>query len=275
MNPGMVLPVRQLGDTGMELSILGLGTVKLGRNQGVKYPARFDIPGDRQAANLLALATDLGINLLDTAPAYGTSEERLGRLLRGQRERWLICTKTGEEFIDGESAFNFSPEHTRMSIERSLQRLCTDRLDIVLVHSDGNDEDIIYHSGALDTLADLKKEGKIRAFGMSTKTLAGGLLAADRCDCVMVTWNLPYNEEVPVIDYCHQQGKGILVKKALASGHVAAEGSGDPVRQSFEMIFAHPGVTSAIIGTINPDHLRANAETAIQVTTSLAGMSKT
>ncbi|HCO61668.1 MAG TPA: aldo/keto reductase, partial [Porticoccaceae bacterium] len=79
---------RRLGNTAMEVSLLGLGTVKLGRNQGVKYPEDFNLPDDRQAVELLALARDHGINLLDTAPAYGISEERLGVLLRNQRQHW-------------------------------------------------------------------------------------------------------------------------------------------------------------------------------------------
>lgn len=260
------LPKRRLGQTDLELSILGLGTVKLGRNQGVKYPQGFQLPNDREAADLLALARDLGINLLDTAPAYGSSEERLGQLLHGQRQHWLLCTKVGEEFRGGESHFDFSRQHTLMSIERSLARLRTDYLDLVLVHSDGNDVDIIEQTDILATLSEIKAAGKIRAFGMSTKTLAGGLLAAERSDCVMVTWNLHQQEEVAVIDHCQTLGKGVLIKKALASGHVALDDVSDPVRASFAMIFGHPAVTSAIVGTINPNHLRSNAIAANSVT---------
>lgn len=258
----MQLPKRPLGTTGLAVSILGLGTVKLGRDQGVKYPDHFTIPDDDTARELLALARDIGINLVDTAPAYGTSEERLGRLLKGQRQDWLICSKVGEEFDNGQSRFDFSPAHTRFSVERSLARLATDHLDIVLVHSDGNDEDIIRNRGTLETLADLKREGKLRAFGMSTKTVAGGILAAQRADCVMITWNLAEQSEIPVADYCHQHGKGVLIKKALASGHLASQEQ-DPVAASFAMLFAHPGVSSAIVGTINPAHLVANAERAL------------
>ena len=72
------LPSRILGSTGLEVSTLGLGTVKFGRNSGVKYPNQFDLPDDEQIRQLLAQASDHGMNLLDTAPAYGSSEERLG-----------------------------------------------------------------------------------------------------------------------------------------------------------------------------------------------------
>ncbi len=59
----------------------------------MKYPSGFRIPDDDEARMLLKLARDLGINLIDTAPAYGRSEERLGPLLRGQRQDWVIVSK--------------------------------------------------------------------------------------------------------------------------------------------------------------------------------------
>src|SRR3546814_522817 len=129
-----------------QVSPLGLGTVKLGRDQGVKYPNGFQIPDDDEARMLLKLARDLGINLIDTAPAYGRSEERLGPLLRGQRQDWVIVSKVGEEFSDGQSHHDFSAAHTRLSVERSLKRLETDYIDLVLVHSDGNDLAILNDS---------------------------------------------------------------------------------------------------------------------------------
>jgi aryl-alcohol dehydrogenase-like predicted oxidoreductase len=255
---------RPLGDTGLIVSPLGLGTVKLGRDQGVKYPSGFTIPDDSAARALLDQARALGINLIDTAPAYGVSEQRLGPLLRGQREDWVIVSKVGEEFDDGQSRFDFSPQHTRFSVERSLQRLETDRIDLVLVHSDGNDVAILRDSGVYETLAQLRREGKIRAFGLSGKTVEGGLLALEHGDCAMVTYNLAEQAERPVLDHAAAHGKVILIKKALASGHAVLAGE-DPVRASFELVFGHPGVTAAIVGTINPQHLAANAATAAAV----------
>ncbi|WP_020210056.1 aldo/keto reductase [Gilvimarinus chinensis] len=248
---------RPLGQSGLTLSAIGWGTVKLGRNQGVKYPSRFELPSDADAARLLDTAHECGINLLDTAPAYGISEERLGKLLGSSAHDWVISSKTGEEYIDGVSHFDFSAEHTRRSVERSLKRLNRDWLDIVLVHSDGNDVDVIENTGAFETLAKLKQEGYIRAFGMSTKTVAGGILAARESDCVMVTYNPGHTEEQPVIDECLRLNKGVLLKKALASGHLNSDDA-DPVQTSLDFAYAHKGVTSAIIGTINPQHLRDN-----------------
>ncbi len=247
---------RELGSTGMQVSALGFGTVKLGRTEGVKYPQPFVVPDDRAARALLDTARDLGINLIDTAPAYGNSEERLGELLKTDRKHWLICSKVGEEFVEGKSSFDFSVAHTRMSVERSLRRLQTDYIDMVLVHSDGNDLDIIQNGEALQTLAELKQRGWIRAFGMSTKTVEGGLLAAKQSDVVMVTYNLNERADVAVLDYCRDHNKGALIKKAFASGHRC---DGDAVAEALALIFSHAGSAAAIVGTINPAHLRENA----------------
>ncbi len=260
--------LRPLGRTGITVSALGLGTVKLGRNEGVKYPTGFTLPDDRQARALLDLARDLGINLIDTAPAYGSSEERLGELLSGQRDNWVICTKVGEEFEQGHSRFDFTPEHVRFSVERSLTRLRCDRLDVVLVHSDGNDLDIVRRYGTLDALAALKQEGKLRSFGLSGKTVDGGLAALPCCDLLMVTYNLSERDQAPLLDACADQGKAVLIKKALASGHLdqLPDSSGreeaDPVAASMEFVFGHRGTTAAVIGTITPDHLRSNVAAA-------------
>lgn len=254
---------RPVANTGLQVSPLGLGTVKLGRDQGVKYPHGFTIPDDKSAIDLLALASDLGINFIDTAPAYGYSEERLGKLLGHRRRDWIICSKVGEEFENGESRFDFSPAHTRFSVERSLRRLNTDYLDMVLIHSDGNDLNILEQAGTLETLQELKREGLIRAVGLSGKTAEGGLLAAERADAVMLTYNLDYGDEAEVLNYCAQHGKAGIIKKAFASGHLVDTGA-DPVQASMDFIFAHAGTTSAIIGTINPDHLRQNVAAAVR-----------
>ncbi len=249
---------RILGKSGIAVSSIGLGTAKFGRNVGMKYPASFTLPTDSDMAELLARAAELGINLIDTAPAYGTSEERLGQWLKTQkREDWVICTKAGEEFINGESHFDFSPQAIVQSIERSLKRLHTDYLDIVLVHSSGEDERIIEKDQVFKTLAMLKQAGKIGAYGMSTKTAAGGLLAVDLADVVMVTLNPTYSEDRDVIAHAQKQQKGILIKKAFASGHVCSS-----IKDNMRFIFSEPGVTSVIVGTINKDHLQENVEAA-------------
>ena len=249
---------RRLGTTNIDVSVIGLGTVKFGRNQGVKYPTDFALPSDKEITALLNLASELGINLLDTAPAYGNSEERLGQALRGERHKWVLSTKVGEEFINGESRFDFSAKYVRQSVERSLQRLQTDYLDIVLVHSNGDDENIIQVEKIFSELALLKQAGQIRAFGMSTKTISGGKLTIDLADVAMVSFSPTYTDEREIIAYAKQQHKGILIKKALVSGHLPVS-----VVETMRFIFSEPGVTSIIVGTLNPSHLQQNVKAAI------------
>jgi aryl-alcohol dehydrogenase-like predicted oxidoreductase len=263
---------KKLGSTEIEMSTLGLGTVKFGRNSDLKYTENFNLPEKKELVALLQCAKDAGVNLLDTAPAYGVSEERLGELLHKDRHSWIISTKVGEEYTwnpatgQGTSHFDFSAKHTRFSVERSLKRLGTDYLDLVLIHSNGDDEKILQETDCIPTLEKLKQEGWIRAFGMSTKTLAGSLAAIDACDAVMLVYNLEYRDEEAAMEKAAALNKGILLKKVLASGRIrssAQDPIANPIEEVFDLVYAQKGVTSAIIGTINLQHLRTNLATAL------------
>jgi aryl-alcohol dehydrogenase-like predicted oxidoreductase len=240
------------------ISRLGLGTVKFGRNQNVNYPGGggFALPTDADIEFLLDLALECGINVLDTAPAYGTSEERLGKLIGGRRDKFFLVTKTGEEFCNRRSEYVFTAPHTRMSVERSLQRLRTDFLDCVLVHSSRDDANVIANSAALETLSRLKEEGKIGSFGASTHTLEGGKLAVDLSDCVMVSYNKGHTAERPVIDHARAKGRAVFVKKGLASGHL---GKPSEAMEHIRFVTGTPGVTSLVFGSLSPENIRSNA----------------
>lgn len=255
---------RALGRSGVVVSELALGTVKLGRAWGVKYPSAFDLPTDAEAHALLDAAQELGVTTLDCAPAYGVAEERLGKLLAERSEHadaWQVCTKAGEGWEeDGaggyRSVFDFSPGAVRASVERSLRRLGRETLDLVLIHSDGDDMNSVFASGAADELARLKERGMIRACGASTKTVGGGIAAAERTDAVMVTLNRAERDDLAVITRARETGAGVLIKKALGSGHHARDT--EPallLREALDV----PGVSGVVVGTISPEHLRANA----------------
>lgn len=250
MGDGMTL--KELGDTGILVSPIGLGTTKFGRNVGVKYPQAFDLPDEADLAALLAVAKDLGVNVIDTAPAYGVSEERLGRLLAGQRKDWVIVGKVGEEFEGGVSSHAFTPEHFEMSVMRSLERLKTDYIDVLLIHSDGNDLDILGDEALIDVMRGFKQRGLVRAIGASTKTALGGIKALELMDVVMASYNPDYTDELPVLEYAAAHGKGVLLKKVLSSGHNLA------VKDALAFALSSPAVASAVIGTINAGHLKAN-----------------
>ena len=254
----MTPSTRPLGQTGLEVSSLGLGTVKFGRNREVRYPNSFSLPSDQEIINLLDLAQSLGINLLDTAPAYGSSAQRIGRLL-SNRANWVICTKIGEEFLHGRSFFNFTADHVHYSIERSLRNLNTDYLDIVLIHSDGNDMRILESTGCLNALLTLKQQGIVRAVGMSTKTVEGGMKAIEIGDVVMVTYNPSNNKDHAVIDRAVKLNKGVLIKKVLNSGHDCISTKAK-VAKNLRFALGHQGVSSVIVGTISAAHLKANSD---------------
>jgi aryl-alcohol dehydrogenase-like predicted oxidoreductase len=252
---------RRFASTGKSVSVLGLGTVKFGRNQGVKYPGGdgFALPTDQEISSLFDLCVERGINLIDTAPAYGTAEERVGKLLGKRRKDFFIVTKTGEEFANGKSTYNFSKEHTRMSIDRSLQRLKTNYLDCVMVHTAKNDLEIINQSPVLEILAEFKQEGKILSFGVSVNTVEGGKRAVDLSDAVMVSYNKTHLGEKAVIDYAHAQGKAVLVKKGLASGHVNTLGD---LEKNIRFILETPGVTSLVFGSLSAANIINNIKAA-------------
>ena len=258
---------KNIAETGLAVSPLGLGTVKLGRTAGVKYPDSFKIPDDVQTLKLLSEASELGINLIDTAPSYGNSEQRLGQLLPKLNREWVIATKVGELFNANlaQSHYNFTAEFIKQSVVQSLKNLRRDVLDIVLIHSDGNDQHIIQHLGVLEILNDLKQQGLIRATGMSTKTVNGGLLAIQQSDIAMVMHNSGYQDEQAVLDQAATSNKAVFIKKALNSGHLASSSSvADPVQASFDTIYQNPAVTSIVIGTITPSHLTSNVSKAVK-----------
>ncbi len=255
---------RTLGSTGINVSVLGLGTVKIGRNQQVKYPSGFELPDDKTVAGLFELAQSLGVNFIDTAPAYGSSEQRLGDLLPNRHD-WVIVTKVGEIFEHGQSRFDFSYDYTIASVEQSLKKLKRDVLDVVLVHSDGNDMAIIHNEAVFDALHILKDKGLIKAYGMSSKTVEGGCWVVENCDVVMATANLEYDEERPVLELAEKWNTGVIIKKGLQSGHADKASGGSGVDASFSHILSLPGVSSMIVGTINEKHLLSNIESVNRI----------
>lgn len=258
---------RVLGSTGIDVSVLGLGTVKIGRNQQVKYPSGFELPDDKAVIELFELAQSLGINFIDTAPAYGSSEQRLGELLP-DRHDWVIVTKVGEIFENTQSRFDFSYDYTVNSVEQSLRKLKRDVLDVVLVHSDGNDMAIINNEPVFEALESVKSKGLIKAYGMSSKTVEGGCWVVENCDVVMATANLDYDDERPVLELAEKLNKGVIIKKGLQSGHADSASGGGGVDASFQHILNLPGVSSMIVGTINQSHLCDNVRIVNKILSS-------
>lgn len=249
---------RQLGRTGFAVSPIALGTTKFGRNTDVKYPVSFALPSVEEVAALFESALKLGVNLIDTAPAYGDSEERLGALVENHRDEILLCTKAGEQYVNGRSVHEFSAATIVASVEASLRRLRTDQIDILLLHSDGRDVEILTQTNALEALVRLKQSGKVRAVGISAKTNAGIIEAARSCDIVMAPFSQKETMLADALAKAHDQGLGVLAIKGLFSGHLEA-------RPAIEFVLNQPFIDALVIGTLNPAHLEAATKVAAEM----------
>ncbi|MCP3904651.1 MAG: aldo/keto reductase [Planctomycetes bacterium] len=247
-----------LGTTGLRVSPVGFGAFKIGRNVGIKYPDDYALPDEDAVYGLVNGVINLGINFLDTAPAYGTSEERLGLALEGRRHEVVLCTKAGETFASGRSSFDFSEAGIRASVHRSLERLRTDVIDLLLVHSDGNDQHVLEHTDAPATMVALREEGLARAVGFSGKTVDGARAAFAWSDAIMVEYHLEDVAHEDVIAEAHGRGIGVLVKKGLASGRL-------PPPDAIRFVLGNPAVTSMVIGGLSRDHLAENVRVAKSV----------
>ena len=180
-------------------------------------------------------------------------------MLRGQRHDWVIAGKAGENFTDGESHYDFAPAAIEQSVEDSLRRLQTDYIDILLLHATQNDLALMQDDALLRMLQSLKQSGKVRAIGLSTYSIEAGMIAAEIMDVIMVSYNNGWRAEEPVIVKAKNNGCGVIVKKALNSGH--AENAEDALR----FCFANDGVQAAIVGTINAQHLLQNIDTVNKI----------
>jgi uncharacterized protein len=151
--PGADVPKRPLGHTGLEVSALGIGGYHLGSANS-----------DAEATQIVNEALDAGVNFFDNAWEYhgGVSEERLGRALKGKRDRAVVMTKVCTHGRDKGIAMR--------QLEESLKRLQTDHLDIWQIHEViyENDADLIFApNGAAEALLQAKKEGKVRFLGFT------------------------------------------------------------------------------------------------------------
>jgi aryl-alcohol dehydrogenase-like predicted oxidoreductase len=239
---------------GLRLSRVGFGAFKIGRNLAAKYPRAYELPTREQVSRLIEGLLDLGITYFDTAPAYGSSEERLGSCLEGVRDA-VISTKVGEEFEGGLSRFDYSDGGIVASVERSLGRLRRGVLDIVFLHSDGSDLEILEGTGAVETLQKLKAAGRVRLIGFSGKTEEGIRRASAWSDLLMIEYSATRPELGRVIDDAGKQGIGVVVKKGLGSGRL-------PASRAVPFVLEKDAVTSLLIGSLEIAHMARNVRHA-------------
>ena len=214
----------------LPVSEIGLGTWQLGKDSGWQGMSTKD------ALGIVESALEYGINFFDTAPnyGYGTSEERLGKALKGvDRSKIVINTKFGHT-VSGIT--NFSSDYIRESLEGSLKRLGVDYVDSLIIHNpplaylDGNKND---HYQVLERLME---EGKIKAYGASLDTYQEMKLFMDTTNAKVIEafFNMLHQDASRAFDLAIKKEVGIIVKIPLDSGWLSgkynAESTFDDIR---------------------------------------------
>ncbi len=240
------------------LSTIGFGAFQIGRVPSEKYAAFGQpIPSENESQHLLNGVLDLGITLIDTAPAYGCSEERIGKYLSHRRTEYNLCTKVGEQTIDGCTAFDFSPNGMRTSVEQSLRTLKTDYIDILLIHAPLNDLSVLQQTDAVEMMLAFKKEGKTKAIGFSGKSIEAQKEAMHWSDALMIEYSAANQTNEPIITLAHEHNKLVLIKKAMNSGHLSGT-------EAIEFITKKSPIRNAlhctVIGSSNLTRMKKNVQ---------------
>jgi aryl-alcohol dehydrogenase-like predicted oxidoreductase len=208
---------RPLGNTGIMVSEIGFGAWQLGNKKD------WSLMSDNEAIALVHQAIDMGCNFFDTAPNYGmgSSETILGKALKGRRQNVVISTKFGH-FADDSTDFDF--KKLRPSVENSLKLLHTDYVDSVLLH---NPPFELFHgkNPHYQEMEQLKKEGKIRAYGASVDWSKEMMEIINTTDCQVmeVLFNIFHQEPASVFSKAKEKGIGLIIKVPLDSGWLSGK----------------------------------------------------
>jgi aryl-alcohol dehydrogenase-like predicted oxidoreductase len=206
---------RSFPKTGWETGVIGMGCWNIGGQWG-------DVDDDT-ALETLNAAFDAGIRFFDTADAYGIppgrSEELVGRFMRGKREEFLLATKVGNWARRGGHRLPYShPLHVKLCCDSSLYRLKTDVIDLYQCHIGDLEDPTIF----LEAFEELKAEGKIKAYGISTMQLPvlerfnrDGTCTSCQLEYSLVNWKA---ESRGVLDYCQQNQISTIIRGPLAMG---------------------------------------------------------
>lgn len=214
---------RILGRSGLKVSVITMGTFTFGGKGAFGMVGQHGVP---EARRLVDLCIDNGVNVFDTANMYSTglSEEILGEVLDGRRERVLVTSKARMRIGDGPNDEGVSRHHLIRECERSLKRLRTDHIDIYYMHEWDGTTPVEEKMAALDTLV---QQGKVRYVGCSNYSgwhIMKSLMASDRDRRPrFVTQQIHYTLEAREAEYellpiSVDQGLGVLVWSPLAAG---------------------------------------------------------
>ncbi len=282
---------RTLGRTGLRVSVLGIGTggpSQFGQNSGVS---------ESDVSRMVRRALVLGVNFFDTAAGYGESEAILGRALAGvPREDYVLATKVQVARDD----WTDTPGDVVATVERSLDRLRVDVIDIMQFHGVKPDDYARTIEIFLPVMVRLQEQGKFRFLGVSETysqdfrhEMFPMALADDHFDTAMVGYNMiSPTAEHRVLPMCHEKNVGVIcmvaVRRALSRPDVLAERIAyakekgligrdtlpdvDPLgwlvkghvdslpAAAYKYVASHAAMGTVLTGTANIDHLEANVK---------------
>jgi len=213
-----MIPKVSYGSTGLEVTRLALGGFPLGAVNRARGWNPYTAEGRALAIGTVHAALDAGINVIDTAPGYGDghSESVIGEALSGgRRDGVVLATKVG---------YRGSAADVTASVERSLARLRTDRVDIIQFHGGmytAEEVDRIVNGGLLEALERLREQGKARFVGLTVEEpwTARPLLATGRFACVQVRYNLIYQSAaLHLLNEARDARLGVSVMRPMTSG---------------------------------------------------------
>ena len=287
------LPKSKLGRTGLEVTKLGYGAMEL---RGTDHFPRL---AAREASAILNAVLDSGINYIDTSPDYGYSEELIGQHLAHRRGEFYLASKCGcpIQAPDAPHAnrkpHEFTRENIRAGVEQSLERLRTDYLDVVQFHISPS-RAVLEANDSLAELEALRKEGKVRFIGMSgTIPELADHIEMGVFDVFQVPYSVLEREHEDLIHEAAQRGAGIVIRGGVARGVFVKDESViddypeflrdgfrarrrlwqetevddllqgmTPMEFMLRFTISNPDMTTTIVGTANPAHLRDNVKVA-------------
>jgi aryl-alcohol dehydrogenase-like predicted oxidoreductase len=275
------MKLHPFGQTGLDVAPLGFGAAPIGLLETEQ----------QRVSNILNQLLDVGVNLIDTAAAYAGSEEAIGKAVSHRRSEMVLVSKCGQAFDDlpGEA---WSAELVSATIDRALKRLQTDHLDVMLLHS--CDLETLKKGEALQALVQAKVAGKIRHVGYSgdneTVSYAAGL---PEIEVIETSINIVDHANIEgLLPIARKNNLGVIAKRpiantawkpidqhqgmyrdyaktyverfaamALSAKDLGFEESDWP-EIALRFTLSQPGVSTAIIGTTNPDNAMRNIKAA-------------
>lgn len=253
----MPMQYRDFGKTGIKVSALGFGAMRLPQSE-------------QESIELMRKAMDLGVNYIDTAFGYGDSEIKVGKAVKGRRDKVYISTKHPIKDASGKAWLE--------RLEASLKRLDMDYIDFYHMHSLSlaqYESMVVAPGGPLEAAAKAKERGMIRFLSFSCHDSPENvikLIDTGAFDSVLVQYNLLDRKYAPAIEHAHNKGLGVAIMGPVGGGRLAAPspviqamipgGTKSSAEMALRFVLANPNVSVALSGMSTMEMVLENVATA-------------